>query len=141
MTNGMTVNADGRQHMIIDGASVGFGKRLEWPDDYFSIYYEGSYQRYNMHNYTQYRFLFDNGIANLGSLMARLTRFSAGPNTIYPRGGSTFSLSLQATPPYSLMGNKDFHNNQVRDLQMVEPYKVVFKADYYVPISSRQAHP
>ena len=138
MSNGMTLNSDGRQHMIIDGASVGFGKRLEWPDDYFSIYYEGSYQRYNMHNYTQYRFLFDNGIANLGSLTARLTRFSAGPNTIYPRGGSTFSLSLQATPPYSLISNKDFSEatTDQEKYKWIEFYKVVFKGDYYVPLSS-----
>jgi len=138
MTNGQTLNSDGRQHMIIDGASVGFGKRLEWPDDYFSIYYEGSYQRYNMYNYTQYRFLFDNGIANLGSLMVRLTRFSAGPNTIYPRGGSTFSLSLQATPPYSLMTGKDFSQitTDQEIYKWIEFYKVVFKADYYIPLSS-----
>lgn len=137
MTNGRKKTDDGRQHMIIDGASIGFGKRLEWPDDYFSIYYDASYQRYSMYNYTYYNFLFTNGDANLASLTARLTRFSAGPNTIYPRSGSTFTLSLQATPPYSVISGKDFSNaeDEVK-YKWIEFYKFVFKADYYFPLTS-----
>ena len=53
------------QSMIIDGASIGLGKRLEWPDDYFSLYGELNYQRYNLNNYNVYSFLFDNGTSNL----------------------------------------------------------------------------
>ena len=40
-------------------------KDLKWPDDYFSIYAELSYQRYNLNNYTVYSFLFENGVSNL----------------------------------------------------------------------------
>ncbi|MCJ7821097.1 MAG: outer membrane protein assembly factor BamA [Bacteroidales bacterium] len=137
MTNAKRMNEDGRQHMIIDGGSVGFGKRLEWPDDYFSVYYEASFQRYSMLNYTQFQFLFDNGVSNLASVTARITRFSAGPNTIYPRSGSTFSLSLQATPPYSAISGKDFSGMSDQDkYKWIEFYKTVFKADYYYPLSS-----
>ncbi len=136
MTNAKRMDEDGRQHMIIDGGSVGFGKRLEWPDDFFSVYYEGSFQRYSMLNYTQFQFLFDNGVSNLASLTARITRFSAGPNTIYPRSGSTFSLSLQATPPYSVISGKDFSTASDQDkYRWIEFYKTVFKADYYYPLS------
>jgi outer membrane protein insertion porin family len=137
MTNGSPKGADDRQHMIIDGGSVGFGKRLEWPDDYFSVFYEGSYQRYSMYNYNRYQFLFDNGISNLASVTARLTRFSAGPNTIYPRGGSTFSLSLQATPPYSSISGKNMSGvSDEEKYKWIEFYKVVFKGDYYVPLTN-----
>ena len=59
---------DGRQSMIIDGASVGLGKRLAWPDDYFSLYGELNYQRYNLNNEQQFKFLFANGTSNLLSL-------------------------------------------------------------------------
>ena len=136
MTNGKRINEDGRQHMIIDGASVGFGKRLEWPDDYFSVYFEGSYQRYSMLNYTQFQFLFDNGESNLASVTARITRFSAGPNTIYPRSGSTFSLSLQATPPYSAISGRNFAGaSDEEKYKWIEFYKTVFKADYFFPLS------
>ncbi len=136
MTNGSKKGEDDRQHMIIDGGSVGFGKRLEWPDDYFSVFYEASYQRYSMYNYTYYQFLFDNGTSNLASLTARLTRFSAGPNTIFPRSGSTFSLSLQATPPYSSISGKNMSGiSDEEKYKWIEFYKVVFKADYYFPLS------
>jgi outer membrane protein insertion porin family len=137
MTNAKRMNEDGRQHMIIDGGSLGFGKRLEWPDDYFSVYYEASFQRYSMLNYTQFQFLFDNGVSNLASVTAKITRFSAGPNTIYPRSGSTFTLSLQATPPYSAISGKDFSGMSDQEkYRWIEFYKTVFKADYYYPLSS-----
>jgi len=139
MTNGEKRGDADRQSMVIDGASIGFGKRLEWPDDYFSVYYEASYQRYSLNNYSYYQFLFTNGDANLASVTARITRFSAGPNTIFPRSGSTFSLSLQATPPYSSISGKNFANaTDEEKYKWIEFYKAVFKADYYVPLTADQ---
>ncbi len=132
MTNGRKKGEDGRQSMIIDGASVGLGKRLEWPDDYFSLYAEISYQRYNLNNYDVYRFLFRNGVSNLLTLEAKLTRFSAGPNLIYPMGGSTFSFSVQATPPYSSISGKSFEGTTDQErYRWIEFHKWVFTGDYY----------
>jgi len=139
MTDGKKKGDEDRQSMIIDGASVGFGKRLEWPDNYFSVYYEGSYQRYSLNKYEMYQFLFKNGTANLATLSARITRFSAGPNTIFPRTGSTFSLSLQATPPYSAISGKNFAGaSDEEKYRWIEFYKAVFKADYYMPLDNEQ---
>ena len=101
MTNGKKRDDDGYQAMVIDGATFGLGKRLEWPDDFFSLYGELNYQRYILKDYNVYSFLFDNGTSNLLSLHSKLTRFSTSPNLIYPRSGSSFTLSLQVTPPYS----------------------------------------
>ena len=137
MTNGQKKESDGRQSMIIDGASIGLGKRLEWPDDFFSLYGELSYQRYNLNNYSVYRFLFENGTSNLLSLTARITRFSTSPNLIYPRSGSTFSLSLQATAPYSLFSKKDYSTaTDEEKYRWIEFHKWIFKADYYFPLSA-----
>jgi outer membrane protein insertion porin family len=137
MTNGQKKGADGRQSMTIDGASIGIGKRLEWPDDYFSIYGEVNYQRYNLYNYTVYTFLFDNGVSNLMSFTARLMRFSTSPNLIYPRSGSSFTLSLQLTPPYSLLTGKNYSGmTDAQKYKWIEFHKWVFKADYYFPLSS-----
>jgi outer membrane protein insertion porin family len=140
MTNSARKEDDNRQHMIIDGGSVGFGKRLEWPDNFFSVYYEASYQRYSMQNWEYFgSFLFDNGIANLGSITARLTRFSAGPNTIYPRSGSTFSLSVQATPPFSAISGRNLAGaTDEEKYRWIEFYKTVFKADYFLPLNNEQ---
>jgi len=136
MTNGKKKGEDGRQSMIIDGATIGLGKRLTWPDDYFSLYGELSYQRYNLNNYNVYRFLFENGASNLLSLTAKLTRFSTSPNLIYPRSGSSFTLSLQATPPYSGISGKDMSNasDEVK-YRWIEFHKWTFKSDYYFPIT------
>ncbi|MCX6325397.1 MAG: outer membrane protein assembly factor BamA [Bacteroidia bacterium] len=136
MTNGRKKGEDGRQSMIIDGATIGLGKRLTWPDDYFSLYGELSYQRYNLVNYTQYSFLFSDGTSNLLSLTAKLTRFSTSPNLIYPRSGSSFTLSLQATPPYSAISGRGMSNasDQVK-YKWIEFHKWTFKSDYYFPIT------
>jgi outer membrane protein insertion porin family len=136
MTNGKKVGEDGRQSMIIDGASVGIGKQLSWPDDYFSLFGELNYQRYNLNNYSVYSFLFDNGNSNLLSFTTRLTRFSTGPNLIYPESGSSFTLSLQATPPWSLLSGQSMKNvsDQVK-YKWIEFHKWTFKADYYYPLS------
>jgi outer membrane protein insertion porin family len=136
MTNGQGKNEQGRQSMIIDGATIGLGKRLTWPDDYFSLYGELSYQRYFLKDYQVYSFLFDNGTSNMLSLTTRLTRFSTSPNLIYPRSGSSFTLSLQATPPWSLISGKDMTDvtDQVK-YKWIEFHKWVFKADYYFPLS------
>ena len=136
MTNGKKKGEDGRQSMTIDGASVGIGKQLEWPDDFFSIYGELNYQRYNLNNYSVYKFLFENGNSNLLSFTARLTRFSTSPNLIYPRSGSSFTLSLQATPPYSAISGQNMLNapDEVK-YKWIEFHKWTFKADYYYPLS------
>lgn len=137
MTNGIAKNQDGRQSMLIDGASMGLGKRLQWPDDYFSLYGELSYQRYNLTNYSQFQFLFENGSSNMLSFTTRLTRSSAGPNPIYPRGGSTFTLSLQATPPYSFIGGKDYTNAPDEEkYKWIEFHKWIFRSEYFFPLST-----
>jgi outer membrane protein insertion porin family len=135
MTNGTRKGEDGRQAMIIDGGSIGLGKRLTWPDDYFSIYGELSYQRYSLNDYNVYRFLFENGTSNLLSLTARLSRFSTSPNLIYPRSGSSFTLSLQATPPYSgISGQVLLDAPDEVKYNWIEFHKWNFKADYYYPL-------
>jgi outer membrane protein insertion porin family len=136
MTNGKKKNEDGRQSMIMDGGSLGLGKRLNWPDDFFSIYGELSYQRYSLNNYSYYQFLFQNGQSNLASLTVRLQRFSTSPNLIYPRSGSSFTLSLQATPPYSFISGRNMSNvtDEVK-YKWIEFHKWLFKADYYFPLS------
>jgi outer membrane protein insertion porin family len=136
MTNGTKKGEDGRQSMVIDGASVGLGTRLEWPDDFFSLYGELNYQRYNLNNYNVMRFLFENGTSNLLSFTGRIQRFSTSPNLIYPRSGSSFTLSVQATPPYSLISGKNMLNAPPEvKYNWIEFHKWIFKADYYYPLT------
>lgn len=136
LTNSKRKGDDGYQSMIIDGAAIGLGKRLEWPDDYFSLFGEASYQRYDMNNYTVMQFLFQEGVSNLLSITGRLQRFSTSPNLIYPRSGSSFTLSLQATPPYSLISGREMSGlTDQEKYKWIEFHKWIFKADYYFPMT------
>lgn len=138
MTNGTKKGGDGYMSMLIDGASIGLGKRLEWPDDFFSLYGELSYQKYDLYHYTYMRFLFDNGQSNILSFTTKLVRFSTSPNLIYPRSGSSFTLSLQFTPPYSFISGKDMSATDITDeakYKWIEFHKWLFKSDYYFPLT------
>ena len=136
MTNGRKKSSSNYQSMIMDGATIGLGKRLAWPDDYFSLYGELSYQRYKLNDFTYYHFLFSDGTSNLLSFTTKLTRFSTSPNLIYPRSGSTFTLSLQATPPFSLISGANMIDvpDKVK-YNWIEFHKWTFKADYFYPIT------
>jgi outer membrane protein insertion porin family len=136
MTNGSKKSAANYTSMTIDGATLGLGKRLEWPDNFFSIYGELGYQRYNMNNYGYDYFMFSKGIANMLSFKAVFARNSVGPNLIYPRSGSSFQLSLQITPPWSTLAGKDLSDATEQErYKWIEFHKWVFKSDYYFPLS------
>ena len=94
------------QFMEVYGFAAGIGKRLKWPDNYFVLYNQLSWQTYNLQNWI-YQFMFDTGISHNLSYTLSLSRNSTDQQ-IYPRVGSDFSFSLQLTPPYSLLRKKDY---------------------------------
>lgn len=97
-----------RKTFRVTGAGIGLGQRLQVPDDYFTLYLELSYKRYNINNYGDYAMIFNKGVSNNLSIKAVLGRSSSGPNPIFPTMGSEFSLSAELTPPYSTMNGKDY---------------------------------
>ena len=94
------------EYMEVYGFAAGIGKRLKWPDNYFVLYNQLSWQTYNLQNWV-YQFLFNTGISHNLSYTLSLSRTSTDQQ-IYPRQGSDFSFSLQLTPPYSLLRKKDY---------------------------------
>lgn len=94
------------QYMEVYGFAAGIGTRLKWPDNYFVLYNQLSWQTYNLKDW-QYNFLFNTGISHNLSYLISLSRNSTDQQ-IYPRQGSDFSISLQLTPPYSLLRKKDY---------------------------------
>ncbi len=89
------------EFMEVYGFAAGIGKRLKWPDNYFVLYNQLSWQTYRLQNWS-YQFLFNTGISHNLSYTLSLNRTSTDQQ-IYPREGSDFSFSLQLTPPYSLL--------------------------------------
>ncbi|MBQ2123201.1 MAG: outer membrane protein assembly factor BamA [Bacteroidaceae bacterium] len=98
---------DPDKYVKMFGASIGFGKRLRWPDDYFTFMAELSYTRYMLKSW-QYFLITDGNCNNINTTFT-LNRFSTD-NTFFPRQGSEFTLSATFTPPYSLWEKKDYKN-------------------------------
>lgn len=121
------------RHMKVLGASVGLGKRLSWPDDFFTLYHELSYQHYDILNWS---FLgFSSGKANNLNFTTTLSRNSVD-NPIYSRSGSDFSISVQLTPPFSSFTDKDWENLDAQArYKWIEYHKWKFKGVNYTPIS------
>nr|MBA2249390.1 outer membrane protein assembly factor [Chitinophagaceae bacterium] len=119
------------------GFGISLGKQLKWPDDYFSIVYGLNLQQYHLKNYNIFPGLTNGNSTNV-SVKITLARSSAGPSPIFPTSGSTFSLSTQLTPPYSLFRDASYYKDPTKQYQFVEFHKERFNAEWYVPIG--QAH-
>ena len=130
------------------GVSMGWGKRLRWPDDYFTLSAELSYQRFLLKDWSYlYVRLNDgtwmtNGKCNNISLNLTLSRNSTD-NPIFPRYGSEFTASVQLTPPYSLFSKKDYstygtenHEEAESMYRWIEYHKWKFKLRTYTALSS-----
>jgi len=134
-SNGLSKNDPERQSFTLNGLSFILGKRLTWPDDFFSLIQSINLQRYDLKNYTSV-FSFGTGTGTYNSLTyaITLTRNSIDA-PIYPRTGSEVSLSLSVTPPYSLFTNKNYASlPEDERFKWVEYHKWYFQAFFYKPI-------
>lgn len=116
----------------IDGFTIGLGKRLKWPDDFFTLRQSINLQRYKLDNYNRI-FSFGDGDGNYNTISYKI---DFGRNSIdapiYPRQGSNVSLSLEVTPPYSLFDDKDYANMSEKEkFKMMEFHKWKFKGAWY----------
>lgn len=124
------------QGLNIWGASFGLGQRLSWPDDFFQLSQSISFQRYELNNYRAISSLsFADGNSNNISYNISLSRSSAGTNPIFPKHGSDISLAFKATPPFSLLNNKDYSvMDDAEKYNWLEYYKTTFKAKWYTSL-------
>ena len=138
---------DPDKYVKLLGVSLGWGKRLRWPDDYFTLNVELAYQRYMLKNWRY--FLITNGNANNLNLSVSINRTSTD-NQLFPRRGSEFTASVTLTPPWSLWDGKDYKNlatnsaspNYVKEQQekyrWIEYHKWKFKSKTYTALSGGQ---
>ncbi len=128
---------DTRQSIKSYGGSIGLGRRLKFPDDFFTLYNEASYQYYVIDNYTVLDG-FSNGFANNLSFKHVLSRNSAGPSPIYPTTGSTTTLTLQHTLPYSWFrpAGTDYSAMTAQERnKFVEYHKWKFQTSWFTQLS------
>lgn len=131
-SNGLSRSDDKFGYFRMTGTSVGFGKRLTWPDDYFTLYHGPSFINYRLKNYTTI-LNFGTGTGDFNIIGYNIT---IGRNSVsqplYPRSGSEVQLSLDITPPMSLFIKKDYASlPDDEKYKWIEMYKWKFKATWY----------
>ena len=135
------------------GAAIGWGKRLRWPDDYFTLSAELSFQRFILKDWSYLYIKLNNGeymstgSCNNFSLGFTLSRNSTD-NPIFPRNGSEFTASVRLTPPYSLFSDKDYktygkdnYEEAASVYNWVEYHKWKFKAKTFTALTDGQKCP
>ncbi|MBO5000249.1 MAG: BamA/TamA family outer membrane protein [Bacteroidaceae bacterium] len=135
------------------GAAIGWGKRLRWPDDYFTLSAELSFQRFILKDWSYLYIKLNNGeymstgACNNLSLGFTLSRNSTD-NPIFPRSGSEFTASVHFTPPYSLFSDKDYktygkddYDEAASVYNWIEYHKWKFKAKTYTALTDGQKCP
>ena len=129
------------------GFSLGWGKRLRWPDDYFQLSLSLSYTRYMLRDWSY--FIINNGNCNNINLGLTLSRTSTD-NQLFPRSGSEFMASVTITPPWSAWDGKDYANlatdrnsatyddEQQQKYRWIEYHKWKFKSRTFTALTGGQ---
>ena len=116
------------------GGTIGLGRRLTWPDDYFSVYHGLNVKRYNLNNYQTSFLNVGDGKYNLISYSFVLSRNSVS-QPIYPRNGSEFQFGLEITPPYSLLTNMNYADLPDNEkYKWIEMHRWTFKAAWFTEL-------
>ena len=115
------------------GITIGLGKRLEWPDNYFSLVNSLSFLVYKYSNYFNSTILPTLGTTNEIMLTSTLARNSID-NPMYPTTGSTISLALSLTPPYSQWRDPSYYDDYNKKYSWTELYKVMLDAKFYIKL-------
>jgi len=128
---------EGRQAIEVTGLTVGLGKRLKYPDDYFTLYNGINFQQYKLVN-SQSFFTFKDGYSNNVSYNIRVGRNSVD-QLIFPRRGSNFSLGLKVTPPYSLFDGVDDYSalDDQEKYKWIEYYKWKFESSWFSAFTNK----
>ena len=138
---------DDDKTMTVFGASLGWGKRLRWPDDYFQLSAQLGFSRYMLRDWSY--FYIHNGNCNNINFGLTLSRTSTD-NQLFPRRGSEFMTSVTVTPPWSLFDNKDYKNlaknsnsatyeDELQDVyRWIEYHKWKFKSRTFTALTNGQ---
>ncbi|MDE7473394.1 MAG: outer membrane protein assembly factor BamA [Muribaculaceae bacterium] len=137
---------DPNKLLQLAGITLGLGKRLSWPDDYFTLTTELSYNWYYLKNW-DYLYYMNNGTSNALVLGLTLARTSID-NPLYTRRGSSFSINFSLTPPASLFGKKNWkklsEENTVESKKQlynwIEYWKLRFKSRTYTPLNNAETY-
>lgn len=133
-TGSYQTNHSDTSHLNILGVGVALGKQLRWPDDFFTLTYAVNYNVYQLRKYYGYFPDMTTGNSNNLNLKLTLARSSVD-NPQFPHSGSNFMMSVQATPPYSQLGDNPEHYTSIQDkYRYVEYHKWRLNAEWFIPL-------
>jgi outer membrane protein insertion porin family len=135
-TNGIRRSQEGHGHFNVSGAAIGIGSRLKWPDDFFTAYLQlPSYQYYDVFNLFNTSAL-SNGFYNNINVGLTLSRNSIDA-PIYPRSGSSITLTMTTTPPFGLIdGISDYSEMTPQEKhKWIDYNKIKFTSQWYTTLS------
>jgi outer membrane protein insertion porin family len=130
-SDGLKLSDENRSDLTISGGAVGLGRRLKWPDDYFTLYHELSLQNYSLNKWTG-TFLFTDGSSNNLSFSQTIARNSVD-GFVWIRTGSQLNFTVQLTPPFSLFDEKTDYKTAIatEKYKWIEYHKWKFSAASY----------
>lgn len=118
--------------IIMQGITVGLGKRLVWPDNYFTLASSLSYQKYKLDNYFDLGQGFENGDANNITLNLTLSRNSMD-SPMYPKSGSSVQIAANFTPPHSYWRDIDYETaTPQQQFKWIEYHKWMIDTKFYL---------
>lgn len=128
-SNGLQSGNPSLQKIRMNGMTFTLGQRLKWPDDYFQANTSINLQQYILNNYNQ--FIFSTGKSYNFNLTQELSRSSVDA-PIFPTSGSNLKLTIQATPPYSLLNNTNYKTATDKEkYRFTEYHKWKFESQWF----------
>ena len=126
----------------VDNISVGFGRVLKWPDDFFTLMNTLSYTIYSVKNVNPITYgLGCSTCSSYGFKINTTIARNSIDDPMYPKSGSTISLSVDLTPPYSKWRNLDYSTATTEQkYKYVEYHKWMFDSKFYIPLDRKAPH-
>lgn len=128
-SNGLAKSNASYYGIRLNGVSVSLGRKLKWPDNWFSLVHSINLNQYVLNNYPGY--LFSTGTSYNLNLTQEIARDSRNHN-IFPTGGAYLRFTIQATPPYSLFNKVNYATASDKDrYKFTEYHKWKFEAQWF----------
>lgn len=141
-TTGSFLSGNLDASLKVDNIAIGFGRILKWPDDFFSLSNTLSYTVYSVKNVNENTYgLGCSDCSSYGFKLNTTIARNSIDDPMYPKSGSTISLSVDLTPPYSSWRNLDYETASVQQKnKFVEYHKWMFDAKFYIPLDRKAPH-
>lgn len=131
-SNGYSSSDANFQKIRLNGVAVSLGRKLKWPDNWFSLSHTLSLNQYILNNYPGY--LFSTGTSYNLNLTQEIGRDSRNHH-IFPTGGAYIRFTVQATPPYSLLNNVNYAiASDKQRYKFTEYHKWKFESQWFLTI-------